>query len=182
MSFRVRRLLRRRPSTLSSSSSKIARFAHESISKDESWIGNVQVGALTDRLLHPVGEIAECTCHPLAGNRNDGTETLFVDNDVNALRFQSAKNRCLGTGCACFVELDRVSATSLDDTERRPRFELIGMESSLQNEATRYVPVERLDVLLALGSSIVACEVVESIVPVYPPTSALSAQFQPASG
>jgi hypothetical protein len=73
-----------------------------------------------------------------------------------------------------------MSATLRRYPERWPRFDLIRVESSFQNEATGYVPVERLDVLLTLGPSIVACEVSERIIPVYPLTRTMSSQFNPS--
>ena len=116
---------------------------------------------VADGLFHAVGEVAEGASHALARDGEDGSEAILVDHDINVLRLQSAQNRRFTAGRSRWIEVDEMLTAPLGHGERRPGLEFIRMESAFQYKAAGDIPMQRLDVLLALSRSVVAGEVLE---------------------
>ena len=135
----------------------------DSSSLHEGRVGDVQVRALANRLLHAVGEIPESACHALAGDGEYGSETILADHDVNVFRLQSAEDSRFAAGRGAWIEMEEMLTTPLDHGERRPGLDLIRVKPAFQDETTGDVPMEPLDVLLALGWPIVADEVLQGV-------------------
>ena len=95
---------------------------------------------------------------PLQETARDWSKAVLVDYDIDALCLQASENGRFGPGSGRWIVLDEVLTAALRYDERRSRLDLVRPEATLQDKAAGYIPVERLDVFLALGPPLVACE------------------------
>ena len=112
-------------------------------------------------LFHTIGQVPKGAGHPLAGHRKDGTHSRFVYDDVHVLGLQTTQQRGFGTGRRLRRVVEEVTATPVGHRKRGSGRQFVRMEPTFENEAACNVPVERFDVLLALGCTVVRCEVAE---------------------
>jgi hypothetical protein len=136
---------------------------HEKIAEYHRRVGDMQIGAFTDRFLHAVGQVPKCTGHAFARHCQYWPESGFVNDHIDILGLEPAKHCRL----SAFGERGIVGEVPFTlqflEAEGWPGRNFLRSKSAFDYQPAGDVPMERLYVLLALGRALIRCKMGKSI-------------------
>ena len=136
---------------------------HRHKTAHERGVRDVEVRAIPDGLLHTVREVSERANRPLARDREYRSQAVLGHDDVHVLSLQATKDCAFRARRNRLIVDEGFPVPCRRDAEGRVRVDLIGVKPTFEHKAAGDVPVQGLDMLLALRLFLVRAEMFERL-------------------